>query len=348
MVLTLSRRRHLLFAVATLLGTAGALMSLLLVADVYAHKKYERTALVNIWGYRGPTVGRKAPGEVRVAVLGGSTAFGYGRAWDASMPYLLEQRLNAAAKGRFSVVNLAFNNEGAFAVRFTLEDYAWLDYDLAIVYEGYNDLGDEPHYHVFRHRSAVFRLTGYLPILPLVLNEKAFSLLHGNVARGYDGSKTTFRPGVVEQTTARAIETAAAAARSLEDQLGKLTKDPAAALAVTRADDCQPRWQHYCGAILDAVAYARSRGKGVLVGTQPFVSDAHVEQQEALTAFLRQRFGSDPRVRHVNLGSAIDLAARRDIAYDGLHLTAEGNDIIARHFVEPVLDMTARLSRTTH
>ena len=37
--------------------------------------------------------------------------------------------------------NLGYNNEGADSLRFTLEDYLWLDYDAAILYEGYNDVG---------------------------------------------------------------------------------------------------------------------------------------------------------------------------------------------------------------
>ena len=42
-------------------------------------------------------------------------------------------------------MNLGYNNEGAYSFRATLEDYAWLDYDLALLYEGYNDMmADEP------------------------------------------------------------------------------------------------------------------------------------------------------------------------------------------------------------
>jgi hypothetical protein len=338
-------RRRLLFALTAIVGSAVAAAMMLLAADVYVHKKYEKTALVNIWGYRGPVAGKKAPGEVRIAVLGGSTAFGYGPDWDGSMPYLLEQRLTALNRGRFSVVNLAYNNDGAYAMRFALEDYMWLDYDIAILYEGYNDLGDAPNYHTFRRRSGVFRLTGYLPVVPTVLNEKASVLLHGGFPSDGDGKRTTFRAGLVRQGTAKALDAAAATARTLEDQVGRLTTNTAETLAVTAAAECPPRWQHYCGAIFDAITFARAHGKSVLVGTQPFLSDAHVQQQQALMAFLKGRFGADSRVQHVNLGRAIDLARQRDIAYDGLHLTAEGNDIIAQHLTQPVLALGAQATR---
>ena len=107
--------------------TLIACLVVLLAADIYLHHKYERTASVNVWGYRGPTVGPKQPLETRIAVFGGSTAFGYGPDWDGSFPYLMEQRLNALTSrpGRFVVVNLGYNNDGAFAFRPTMEDYEY-------------------------------------------------------------------------------------------------------------------------------------------------------------------------------------------------------------------------------
>lgn len=335
-----SRRRYFALAALTVAITVTAMLLVLLAIDVYLHRKYQNTASVNIWGYRGPTVGRKSPDEIRVVVLGGSTAFGYGPQWDGAFPYFLEQRLNRLGRGRYSVVNLAYNNEGAYSMRYTLEDYTYLDYDIAILYEGYNDLGPVPRYQVFRRESAIFRLTGYLPIFPMVFTEKAYVMLRGgDITGGYGGEKTVFRPGLATATTAKAIETAAETAKSLERQLGRLTKDPATAFTVTPTVDCPPYFRHYCGSMYDAIKWARSHGTGVLVGTQPFVSDIHLEQQTAFVAFLQKHFSNDQYVRHVNLGRAIDLAKSRDIAYDGVHLTPEGNDLIAGHFVQPVLDM---------
>ena len=79
-----------------------------------------------------------------------------------------------------------------------------------------------------------------------------------------------------------------------------------------------------------------ARDKHVLFVTQPYISDAHVEQQANVAAMLHARFGSDPRVHYVNLGRVIDLADR-SIAYDGLHLVARGNERIADHLVAPVM-----------
>src|SRR3954451_17440550 len=101
----LSRSKRVIFAALALAVAAVIPAATLLAADIYLHSKYQRTGGFNIWGYRGPVAGRKKPGEYRVAVLGGSAAFGYGVKWDESMPAMLERRLAERSAGRrpFSV-----------------------------------------------------------------------------------------------------------------------------------------------------------------------------------------------------------------------------------------------------
>ena len=42
-----------------------------------------------------------------------------------------------------NVLNLGFNNEGAYSFKYTLKDYDYLDYDEVVLYSGYNDLSGE-------------------------------------------------------------------------------------------------------------------------------------------------------------------------------------------------------------
>src|SRR5260370_19636425 len=164
----MSRRRRWAFIGGAVLLSIVVPLAGLLAADAFLHPRFQRTGGVNIWGYRGPIAHRKQPGERRIVILGGSAAFGYGVGWTEAIPARLESKVGGEGE-RVSVVNLAYNNEGAYSFRFTLADYLYLDYDIAILYEGYNDLmGDPraPNFSVFRHESPVFRVTGYLPILP--------------------------------------------------------------------------------------------------------------------------------------------------------------------------------------
>jgi lysophospholipase L1-like esterase len=342
----ISRRRRWLFAAVTMAGVMAILTIGMLIVDVAVHWRMRDLSGINVWGFRGPTLGRKQPNETRMAMLGGSTVFGFGLRPDESVPALLERRLNergAASGRRFSVANLGAPGQGAYSFAYDLADYAFLDYDVAILYEGYNDLGltdvarrAVPNYFLWHRESPIFRLTGYYPLLPLVLREKGTALLQGgDVNRAEQQGQVVFRPGVAVQVAAGALNAAAAVSENLERQIGRLSENPP---TPSVDEQCVPQWKQYCGAVRDAVASALARDRRVLFVTQPYASDSHVEQQANVLAMLRARFGGDSRLQFVDLGKAIDLHDR-SIAFDGLHLNARGNQIVADQLVDPVLDL---------
>jgi lysophospholipase L1-like esterase len=285
---------------------------------------------------------------LRITTLGGSTVFGYGVGWMESWPYLLERRINQQRpnRGSMRVVNLGMPRDSATTFVTTMDDYDYLQPDVVILYEGYNDL--EPpkseqdgswqptHYLTWRHQSPIFRWTGYLPLVPLVLREKALAMMHGgDVNAAYGSREIVFRPGLATRVTAGALQATADIETALERRFGRLTDRGA---PPAPSDSTCGRWSEYCGAIRDAVHAARRRGRAVVVVTQPYLSDLHVEQQEALAAGLRREFAGDRGVRYVNLGRLIDLHDH-DLAYDGVHLTKMGNDRIAEALAPVVLEV---------
>lgn len=350
-----SGRKRVLFAAITVTLTAVLALLMLLGVDIYLHGKYQRSAGVNVWGYRGPVAGRKAAGEFRVAVFGGSSAFGYGVTWDESFPAVLERRLEARASRAYKVVNLAYNNEGAYSFKFTMKDYAYLQYDLALLYEGYNDLtGDPngPNLSVFRHESPVFRLTGYLPIFPIVFKEKAAVMRYGGDSGALyrDQAKTVFRPGLATRTGAEALNAAAAVGQSLERQLGRVSAEPTHHIVDAASTGCKYPWQEYCRSILEAVQYSLAYGTRVLVVTQPYEAGdylraRHREQQSEMAAMLVRLFRDDPRVAYVNRGETIEVSDPA-LSFDRMHLTAAGNARLAESLVSPVVAMATGRSPT--
>ena len=304
-----SRTFALLAAVLGLLLAGAALLGL----DVYAHARLSRYNALNIWGYRGPVAGRKHPGERRIVVLGGSTVFGLGLPQREAFPAQLEQQLRATDLD-VSVVNLGVDGENAFAFVDTLRDYRYLDYDGVILYEGYNNLLSTSR-SALRHASWMFRLTGYWPILPTAISEKVMLWrYHGDLGAAYaDRNRTVFSFGSHD------------VASSLRRQVGRLSGPP----HEHERPSCDARWSAYCDAIANAVIAARAAGARVLVATQPYISDAHVEQQDSLRAMLRERFARDAGVRYVNLGQGVIDVDDRSVAYDGMHLTARGNAALA-------------------
>jgi hypothetical protein len=147
---------------------------LLVTVDVAMHRRVEEQSGVNIWGYRGAVAKQKDPNEIRVVVLGGSTAFG--EAFAGSIPLFLQDYLNNVRlqrgagyrpAGPITVVNLATPYDRPASFRQTLRDYDYLRYDAVCLYLGHDDpLPRDATQSGWRRQSLVFRASGYLPILP--------------------------------------------------------------------------------------------------------------------------------------------------------------------------------------
>jgi hypothetical protein len=341
-------RRRVLVVVTALLIVAVVGVVMLLALDVYLHHRVQYDAGVNVWGYRGPVIGKKKPGERRIVVIGGSTAFGYGLRWNESFPYYLEQKLKVRdPRTPVSVVNLGIPTDSARTFVATLNDYAYLDYDVAVFYEGYNDLGLDvnpprnmtnpavSHYLAWRHQSPVFRWTGYFPIFPLVLSEKAMVLLHGDLNAAYDND-IVFRPSLTTRTTAAALKSVADIGVAIERRFGQLTNTTSVVSGVNE-EGCG-RWTQYCGAVYDAVLHTVANRKNAIVVTQPYISDLHIDQQTALARMLARRFPGEPHVRYLNLGRAVNMKDT-SLVYDGIHLVARGNEMVAETLVPVVFDL---------
>jgi hypothetical protein len=335
------RRGKLLFgAIAIVMAAVGA-TTVLLAADLYLHRRAERSAGLNRWGYRGPVIGRKTANETRVAMLGGSTVFGYGVFHDQTIPAQLERILQSSEVGApVSVVNLGFNNEGAHALAPTLVDFDYLDIDIAVLYTGYNDWwGDvSPNTAVYRHESPVFRMFGYYPILPLVLKEKAIvfrtggQLIAAHSAETLGTPKPVFSPSLADRTSAAAIETVVSVTEGLGAQLDRLSRKPAVALPSSVAA-CAAPWATYCDSLYRAIQLGRSKGMTMVVALPPVMTkdtrDRHLDQQRATVDMVARHFSEDPHVLAVDLSKAVDLEDRH-YSFDAMHLDQDGNAVLAQ------------------
>jgi lysophospholipase L1-like esterase len=318
------RLRRLAAKAALTMVSTLIIVSILSAADLYFHRKHG----INIWGYRGPIAGQKLPGEKRIAVLGGSTAWGYGLSVGQDFPGQLQQQFNdARGAGGTSIrmLNLAYNAEGAYSFKYTLRDYDYLNYDVVLIYSGYNDLWRQ-NYFVSRHRSPIFLWTGYLPLLPALTMDK-IAVWTNRLTKG--NKPVVFSP---PGTDAKSREETA---KTLQKELGSLNGQSAAA---SPDGDCPIQWQFYCRQMYEAVDLALKEGKRVLVVTEPYISDAHVEQQQALEGMLNKRFQGQTRLRYLNLGPSIDLRDK-SLCWDGMHLTEKGNRKIAEALKQPLLDI---------
>src|SRR6476646_8478719 len=115
----MTRRKRLLFASIAIVAALAIPLAAAFAVDIYLHHRVEQRAGVNIWGYRGPTVRAKRAGEHRVAMLGGSTGFGYGVQLNQTIPVLLEGDLQRFSRDGAPVtfVNLGIVGHGAYSFR---------------------------------------------------------------------------------------------------------------------------------------------------------------------------------------------------------------------------------------
>jgi hypothetical protein len=198
---------------------------------------------------------------------------------------------------------------------------------------------------VYRHDSPVFRLTGYLPIFPVVFKEKAAAMLSGGdpgslYREEREQGKTVFRPGLATKTAAEVLVAAADVGQSLERQLGRVTAEGPRQIGEADSTGCKSPWAQYCRSMLDAVQLALDRGKQVLVITQPYELESfrprHMEQQHEMAGMLERHFSGNPRVGYLDLGETVDLSDPQ-LSFDRMHLTATGNQRIAERLVDPVM-----------
>ena len=124
------------------------------------------------------------------------------------------------------MVNLGAPGQGAYGFVSDLADYRYLDYDVVILFAGDSHRGKPMtfdltpgvvNHYLWRRQSPIYRMTGYLPVLPMVFREKAMALLAGGAARHRLPRPTmTFTPGLGTRATASALNAAAAIADALD------------------------------------------------------------------------------------------------------------------------------------
>ena len=257
-------------------------------------------------------------------MLGGSTTWGFGLQAGQDFPAQLQRVLSDDKNAKIKVLNLGFNNEGAYSFAQTLQDYDYLDADLVILYSGYNDL-NPPNYFNFRHRSPLFAWTGYLPLLPSLTVDKISVWRQQSSGQN---TKVIFTPPHVDERDNSS---------TLRQQLKDL--DPSASSSEKPvSSSCSAKWQFYCERIVSTTEIALAKGKRVIVAGEPYITDGHVNQQLELERMLAARFAGEPRVRYVNLGRAVDLGDQ-SLCWDGMHLTEAGNRRIAAALRQPTLEM---------
>jgi hypothetical protein len=303
-------RTVIVLRIALVAFSVGACLAAAGLFEVFASGRVRQTAW-NVRGYRGRVLGKKGANEVRVFAIGGSTTYGYTVNVDETYPAHLERILNERLAPRgltASVANLGHLSDSSICYEPTYRDYRYLDADIVILYEGYNDVSGatrRTERDCYQQGSLIFRWTGFFPITPTYLRERWYKLRYGSITKGYE--------------VARSRELAA--------------RGPAPPGTTVSPYD------NYERNVLSFVRARLGEGKGVVFASQPYLGNpAHLAQQtrirEALAPFMsHQRF----RYRdflHL-FGGKWDAAWFNELMW----LNSGGNKVLAEKLSEPVIEL---------
>jgi hypothetical protein len=304
------RAYRVLFATSALLAVvAGAAL-----ADVALHRASEFEYGLNQHGYRGGVARVKTADETRIVLVGGAAVFTPHVRHEHSTAkvlsnYLLQRWRWITAQKPFrktTVVDLSLPNETAAQLGETLRQYDKLAPDVVVIITGHNDLPGVTLAPGGRRDSVIFRSFGYLPVL----------------------SSRLMQQPVVPR------------APEVPTSVSWIDAHRGTANDALQPGRCEPPWSDYCEAVADAIDYSLSRGRRVLVASEPYVSREHYAQQRALAGMLADRFASNPNVFYRDLGWIVD-PLDATFANDGSTLNARGIEAFADGLATSLLQVVS-------
>ena len=288
-------------------------------ADLAAHKRVEMLGGVNIWGYRGPVAHQRQSNELRLVFVGGTRAFGWGEPASgttvAAVRFELTRVLDRPGRPVQTITAINLGQLGAASDTYTptLAHFAYLRPDFIAIFD---DLGEPGPNRPF-DRSGIFALTGYRPMLPLLLQEKG-RVTHVRLVGApleYFGDTLAFAD--------RALARLTAAAGAVGPSAGPTT---------TSSPDA------YASSMVSAIRAAHAQARGVVVALGPIDSDVQRRNFDALRSRLTD-LRDAPWLRIVSLSDQPDLydpSLRLDAFSFGASATALAARAIAPAFLELV------------
>jgi hypothetical protein len=328
-----------------LVGVEVAAIAVVLTValDMRAHARVETQGGVNVWGYRGPVAHQRQPNEIRVVVVGGTRAFGWGLPASALVAeirrvIMLTTDRRGAALRPVVVINLG--RMGALPASYpeTIEHYSYLRPDFICLYDDLGVSGGSATSGT-GGTSAVFELTGYAPALPLALREKGLVWRFGEVRSGY--VPVGLRPG-------GGISLVRSAAGLLIQTVGDTldTADRLAARILARHRDLPDRRTGtdvdaaaYSEAMMKAIATAHAAARGVVVVLSPPETGQQAANRRALDGDLAPAAGAEPWLRVVDLGIDARLAADVTLRIDDWNYASAGVALVANRIAPALVSL---------
>jgi hypothetical protein len=330
--------RHSMNSLLWILALEAVLVAVTVTValDVYAHQRVQSLGGVNVWGYRGPVAHARAASEIRIAIVGGTRAFGWGQPGTGLTTELRRQIMlttdrPGAELRPIVVVNLGRLGAMPESYPATLDHYAYLQPDYVCIYDDLGVAGSRAN-----EPSAVFALTGYSPALPLVLREKGLVWRFGDIKRGYAAARSdVVATGSFIRRAGGAILEGAGTALGAADRMLARIVTSSASDASRQIDSAS-----YVQSMTTAIDESHRRARGVVVVLSPAEKPEQVANARALDSRLKGELGSAAWLRIVDLGREAALS-RADSRVDGWNFGGAATALVAERIAPAILSLIA-------
>ncbi len=274
-------------------------------ADYYLH--YRLPQGFNTEGYRGALLDDKEENEYRIACFGGSTTYGYLLAKNESYPFLLEQELQKKADKKYSVANLGANGQGIYGVSKDVDYYDYLNYDAAIIYDGYNDRNPVDFNLLdFRGSDFIFHLFKYKTITFFYLKDK-YTL--------WNTPENEVSKPVFDKRSASSVKIK----NTLSEYFSKNDS-----LAEAMFLNNKKPYEEYLKCLEKTLTNLISKNIKTYYVCQP--NSYNSTQQKLVRELINKKFTT--KIRYINLSDAFENMD--EYSFDGMHLTLKGNLRLAK------------------
>lgn len=285
--------------------------SLIIFLDIKIGEKMNLNyAGYNYKGYRGYIKEQKKKNYQRIVTLGGSTTFGYGTNFLESWPYQLEENLKKN-NFKYDVVNLGIQSNRIKGIYLDLLHYDYLNYDLAIIYSGYNDCFYKGKIdYLSRHDNFFFRNFNYLPIIQIYIVEKLVLTLNLNLEDYYLNKKKKTNYLMCNDPNIKKITN-----EEIDKFTGQIDKN----------------YIRYYEKVIDLL---NSKKKKIIVMHQPLYGGELQQIQKMRLIESLKKYNS---IIQIDMEEYIKTN-NKNLFLDDMHLTKQGNSIIAQKIYNLLID----------
>ena len=216
----------------------------------------------------------------------------------------------------------------------TIEHFSYLKPDYICLYD---DLGVRGAVSA-DGTSGIFELTGYAPVLPLVLREKGMIWRYRDVKRGYASreprrAETT---SLLRQVAGSTLETVGAGMSAADRSIARLT---VRARRESQAHDSSAGG--YANAMMTAVGAAHGHARGVVVAVSPAETAEQIGNLRTLEMRMDGTIGSAPWIQFVDLGARTELHGNA-LRLDGWNYGGAGIALVAEQLAPALLSLIAQ------